>query len=165
MMAIVVGAFLWAVVAALALSAAVHSGALFKQGLRNGLRDFVYLLPRVTVGIIGSGYIAAVLPHSLIAGSLGPQSGIAGTAIATLGGALTPGGPVIGFSIALAALKGGAGMPQVIAYLTAWALFAFHRLVMYEIAAMPPRVVWLRALVSLPIPFAAAAMATLIGRP
>ena len=165
MMALLVNVFLWAVVAALALAAAVKSGALFTTGLRGGLRDFVYLLPRVTVGIIGSGYIAAVLPQSLIAGSLGPQSGILGTAIATVGGALTPGGPVIGFSIALAALKGGAGMPQVIAYLTAWALYAFHRLVMYEIAVMPPRVVWLRALVSLPIPFAAAAMATLLGRP
>jgi hypothetical protein len=165
MMALLVNVFLWAVVAALALTAAVRSRDLFTTGLRSGVRDFVYLLPRVAVGVIGSGYIAAVLPQSLIAGSLGPQSGLLGTAIATVGGALTPGGPVIGFSIALAAIKGGAGMPQVIAYLTAWALYAFHRLVMYEIAVMPPRVVWLRALVSLPIPFAAAAMAMLLGRP
>jgi hypothetical protein len=163
--ALLVGIFLWVVVAALALSAAVRGRAVFKLGLTTGLRDFVHLLPRVAVGVVGSGYIAAVLPQSLIAGSLGPQSGLLGTALATLGGAITPGGPVIGFSIALAALKGGAGMPQVIAYLTAWALFAFNRLVMYEIATMPPRVVWLRALVSLPVPFAAAAMAMMIGKP
>jgi hypothetical protein len=30
---------------------------------------------------------------------------------------------------------------------------------------MPARVVWLRALVSLPLPFMAAALAILIGRP
>jgi hypothetical protein len=36
---------------------------------------------------------------------------------------------------------------------------------MYEIAMMPPRAVWLRALASLPLPFAAAALAMLLGRP
>jgi len=163
--ALLVGVFLWAVVAVLALTAAVRGRGLFKLGVTTGLRDFVYLLPRVAVGVIGSGYIAAVLPQSLIAGALGPQSGLLGTALGTLAGAITPGGPVIGFSIALAALKGGAGTPQVIAYMTAWALFAFNRLVTYEIATMPPRVVWLRALVSLPVPFAAAAMAMVMGKP
>src|SRR5262249_12891249 len=76
MMALLVNVFLWAVVAALALAGAVKSGALFTTGLRSGARDFVYLLPRVTVGIIGSGYIAAVLPPSLIAGSPGPPARI-----------------------------------------------------------------------------------------
>ncbi|MCW5686803.1 MAG: hypothetical protein KIT85_20605, partial [Pseudolabrys sp.] len=85
--------------------------------------------------------------------------------VATVAGALTPGGPVVGFAIGAAALKGGAAMPQVIAYATAWALFALHRLLVWEVPMMPARLVWLRALVSLPLPFLAAAGALLIGRP
>ena len=72
---------------------------------------------------------------------------------------------MVGFSIGAAALKSGAGAPQVIAYSTAWALYAIHRLVMWEAPLMPPRVVWLRAAVSLPLPFLAAAIAMLLAKP
>jgi len=82
-----------------------------------------------------------------------------------MGGALTPGGPVIGFSVGAAALKGGAGAPQVIAYSTAWALFAVQRLFLWELPVMPQRLVLLRLAASLPLPFLAAAGAMLIGRP
>ena len=53
----------------------------------------------------------------------------------------------------------------MIAYSTAWALYAIHRLVMWEVPLMPPRVVWLRAAVSLPLPFIAAAIAMLAAQP
>ena len=82
-----------------------------------------------------------------------------------VGGFVTPGGPVIGFSIGVAALKGGAGAPQVIAYTTAWALFAFQRLLIWELGTMPQRLVWLRIAASLPIPLLAALGAMLIGKP
>ena len=36
---------------------------------------------------------------------------------------------------------------------------------MFEIAAMPARVVWLRVAVSLPLPFLAAWAAMLVGKP
>lgn len=88
-----------------------------------------------------------------------------GVGLAVLGGALTPGGPVVGFSIGAAALKGGAGAPQVIAYVSAWALFAVQRLFLWEMPVMPARLVWLRAAASLPLPFLAAAGAMLLGRP
>ena len=95
-----------------------------------------------------------------------PGSGFLGVMIATLGGALTPGGPVVGFSIGAAALKSGAGAPQVIAYSTAWALYAIHRLVIWEAPMTPARVVWLRAAVSpLPLPFIAAAAAMVLAKP
>jgi hypothetical protein len=48
---------------------------------------------------------------------------------AVIAGAATPGGPVVGFSIGAVALKVGGGPPQVIAYVVAWALFAFQRLI------------------------------------
>jgi hypothetical protein len=72
---------------------------------------------------------------------------------------------VVGFSIGAVALKSGGGAPQVIAYVVAWALFAFQRLILWEIPFMPVRFVWFRAAVSVPFPFLAAAIAMAIGRP
>jgi uncharacterized membrane protein YraQ (UPF0718 family) len=164
-MMLAIDLMLWLFVAVLALLAAMRGRMLLNDGLRTGAVEFLHLLPRIGIGVVGSGYIAEVLPKTFIAPWLGPESGLTGVVLATLGGALTPGGPVVGFAIGAAALKGGAGAPQVIAYSTAWALYAIHRLVLYEVPMMPPRVVWLRALVCLPLPFIAAASAILIGKP
>jgi hypothetical protein len=164
-MIIFVDILLWTIVGALALTAAVRGRILFRSGMREGAVDFLWLLPRLALGVIGSGYIAAVIPHDLTARWLGPESGLTGIALAVIGGALTPGGPVVGFSIGAAALKGGAGAPQVIAYSIAWALYALQRLFMWEVPVMPGRMVWLRAAASLPLPFLAAGAAMLLGRP
>jgi hypothetical protein len=164
-MSLAITLFLWTIAAVLALMAARHGRFVLRDGARMGAVDFLALLPRLAIGVVGSGYIAAALPHDLVNQWLGPHSGPLGVVIATLAGAFTPGGPVVGFAIGAAALKGGAGAPQVIAYSTAWALFAFPRLLVFEIPTMPARVVWLRVLVSLPIPLLAAAGAILIGRP
>jgi len=164
-MTLAINILLWLIVAALAFIAAMRGRVLLNDGARDGLIEFIKLLPRIGVGVVGSGFLAEILPRDLIGPWLGPESGIVGIVLATLGGALTPGGPVVGFSIGAAALKGGAGAPQVIAYSTAWALYAVHRLVIWEVPMMPPRIVWLRAVVSLPLPFLAAAAAIVLGRP
>jgi uncharacterized membrane protein YraQ (UPF0718 family) len=162
---VVVTILLWTLVCALALTAAVRSKSLFREGAREGARDFVVLIPRVVVGVVGSGFIAAIVPQDLITTWIGPNSGLTGIAIATFAGAATPGGAVVGFSIGAAALKGGAGAPQVIAYSTAWSLYALQRLINWEIHMMAPRFVWLRAAVSIPLPFLAGLGALLIGKP
>jgi len=162
---LIVNLLLWVLVAVLALTAAVRSKALFREGATEGARDFVLLLPRIMIGVVGSGYIAAIMPQDLISNWIGPNSGLLGIAIATGAGAITPGGAVVGFSVGAAALKGGGGAPQVIAYSTAWSLYAVQRLINWEVAMMPPRVVWLRAAVSIPLPFLAGVGAMLIGHP
>ena len=55
--------------------------------------------------------------------------------------------------------------PQVIAFSTAWSLYALTRLINWEVAMMPANVVWLRAAVSIPLPFLAGLGAMLIGKP
>jgi uncharacterized membrane protein YraQ (UPF0718 family) len=162
---IVVGIILWGLVGALALTAAVRSKALFREGAWEGSRDFVVLIPRVLIGVVGSGYLAAVMPQDVIAHWIGPNSGVVGILIGALFGAMTPGGAVVGFSVGAAALKGGAGAPQVIAYTTAWSLYTIQRLINWEIHMMPPRVVWLRAAVSIPLPILAGIGAMLISKP
>jgi hypothetical protein len=162
---IIINILLWVLVAVLALTAAVRSKALFREGATEGVRDFFLLLPRIVIGVVGSGYIAAVMPQDLITTWIGPKSGILGITIATLAGAVTPGGAVVGFAVGAAALKGGGGAPQVIAFSTAWSLYALTRLINWEVAMMPANVVWLRAAVSIPLPFLAGLGAMLIGKP
>jgi uncharacterized membrane protein YraQ (UPF0718 family) len=164
-MTLAVIVFLWGIVAVLGWIALMRSRMLFKSGVKGGMVDFVRLLPRLSIGVLGSGFIAEVMPQQFIANWLGPNSGFAGTLVASLAGALTPGGPMIGFAIGVAALKSGAAAPQVIAYSTAWALFAVHRLLAWELPMMPARIVWLRAIASIPLPFLAAWIAMLAGRP
>jgi hypothetical protein len=164
-MNLIIDIVLWSIVAALALAVFVRRRPMFATSLRDGAHDFLMLLPRIGIGMIGSGFVAEVLPSHLIPSWLGPDTGILGLALAAALGALTPGGPVVGFAIATAALKSGAGAPQVIAYSVAWALFAIQRVIVFEIPMMPARVVWLRVAVSLPLPFLAAWMAMIVGRP
>jgi hypothetical protein len=164
-MTLAINILLWLVVGVLAVIAAMRGRVLLNDGARSGAMEFLLLLPRIGIGVVGSGFVAEALPNEWIAPWVGPESGFFGVMIATIGGALTPGGPVVGFSIGAAALKSGAGAPQVIAYTTAWALYAIHRLLIWEVPMMPARVVWLRAMVSLPLPFMAAAFAILLGRP
>jgi uncharacterized membrane protein YraQ (UPF0718 family) len=160
-----VDGLLWLIALALGLVAASRSRKLLRDSAREGAIDCLRLIPRIMLGVVGAGYIAALLPQEVVGRWLGADSGITGLCIAVLGGAFTPGGPVIGFSIGAAALKGGAGAPQVIAYTTAWSLYTIQRLINWEIHMMAPRVVWLRAAVSIPLPILAGIAAMLIGKP
>ena len=163
--ALIIDITLWGSVAVLGFMVWQRGRVVATAAAREGTKDFINIVPRVAIGVIGSGYIAAVLPQEVITGWFGSDSGWLGVLMAAVAGAATPGGPVIGFSLGAVAMKAGAGPPQVIAYVTAWALFAFQRLILWEIPFMPARFVWFRAAVSLPFPFLAAAIAMAIGKP
>ena len=163
--ALVIDVVLWGSLIGVAVLAWRQDRKVMTTALRKGTMDFVYIVPRIALGVIGSGFIAAIIPNEAIVGGLGPDTGWLGVATAVVAGAATPGGPVIGFTIGVVALKSGGGAPQVVAYVVAWALFAFQRLILWEIPFMPARFVWFRAGVSLPFPFLAAAIAMVIGKP
>ena len=163
--ALLIDMLLWGSVAAVGFIAWRRGRVVLVSSLREGSLEFINIVPRIALGVIGSGYIAAVIPQEIITGWLGPDSGWPGVLTAVIAGAATPGGPVVGFSLGAVALKAGAGAPQVIAYVIAWALFAFQRLLLWEIPFMPAPFVWFRAAVSVPFPFLAAAIAMAIGKP
>jgi hypothetical protein len=162
---LLIDVILWGTVIGVGFAVYLRGPKVLTTSMRDGTMDFVRIVPRIALGVIGSGYIAAVIPQEIITGWLGPNSGWLGVATAVLAGAATPGGPVVGFSIGAVALKAGGGSPQVLAYVIAWALFAFQRLLLWEIPFMPGRFVWFRAAVCVPFPFLAAAIAMLIGKP
>jgi uncharacterized membrane protein YraQ (UPF0718 family) len=128
----------------------------FVKGLDDAKAQFLHLLPRLMIGILGSGFLAHLMPKETVLAWFGPNSGMTGTALAALAGALTPGGPVVGYALGAAALKAGADMAQVMAYVTGWSLLTFNRIITWELPSMPARLVALRVIVSLPFPFLAA---------
>ncbi|EGP08756.1 hypothetical protein [Afipia clevelandensis] len=165
MTALIIDILLWGSLAGVSIIAWRQDKTVLTSALRNGGMDFIGIVPRIALGVIGSGFIAAIIPSEVIVGGLGPDTGWLGVATAVVAGAATPGGPVVGFSIGAVALKSGGGTPQVVAYVVAWALFAFQRVILWEIPFMPARFVWFRCAVSVPFPFLAAALVMLIGKP
>lgn len=140
----------------LSIAAWRRSKTTFQEALADAKKQFLFLLPRLTIGILGSGFLAHLMPREAVLAWFGPNSGLSGTALATLAGALTPGGPVVGYALGAAALKAGADFAQVIAYVTAWSLLTINRMISWEFPLMPARLVFIRILVSLPFPFLAA---------
>jgi uncharacterized membrane protein YraQ (UPF0718 family) len=126
--------------------------------LQAARREVLYLLPRLGLGVIGSGFIARALPQERIIDWFGEGSGVIGVALAALAGALTPGGPVVGFALGAAALKAGAGLPQVMAFVTGWSLYTVNRMLIWELPLMPAWFVRIRLLASLPLPFLTAGL-------
>jgi uncharacterized membrane protein YraQ (UPF0718 family) len=153
---------LYAIVAWLMLTAWQRHDGTLKLSATAATREVLHLLPRLALGVIGSGFIAKALPQDQIVGWFGAGSGLLGVTIAAIAGALTPGGPVVGFALGAAALKAGAGLPQVVAFVTGWSLYTLNRMLIWELPFMPPWFVRLRVLVSLPFPFIAAGLAALV---
>ena len=66
---------LWGSVAVLAFMVWRRGRVVALASAREGAMDFINIVPRVALGVIGSGYIAAVIPPEVITGWLGPDSG------------------------------------------------------------------------------------------
>lgn len=164
MILLVLTVTLYALVAAMIGIAMRRRDGSAKLAIGQAVREFLHLLPRLAVGVIGSGFLARALPQDMITAWLGPDSGILGVALAAIAGGLTPGGPVVGYALGSAALKSGAGLPQVMAYVTGWSLYTLNRMLIWEIPTMPADVVRQRILVSLPLPFAIAGLFWLFTR-
>ena len=159
---LIIIAVLGVIVVWLGLIAHRRGDGTLKRSWDEGRRDFVRILLPVTIGMLGAGYIAELMPAELVESWLGKDSGFVGVAVAALAGAATPGGPVVGFSIGAAALKAGAGLPQVLAYTTGWSLFTLNRILVFEIPTLPRHLVWFRILLSAPVPFAVAGLVALV---
>ncbi len=143
---------LYVIAAVMIVMAARRDKALVGEGLTEARDQFLAILPALTVGILGAGFVAALLPPELAETYLGDGAGASGYAIAYVIGVLTPGGPVVGFALGAAAIKAGASVPIVVVYVTAWALVSLNRLLIWELATVPKKVIIERLIVSAPVP-------------
>lgn len=156
-------AFLWITMAAMGTIALRKGDGSFAGGLRDGARESLFILPRVTVGVFGAAFFAELLPKETISAFLGSGSGTLGILFASAAGPLIVGGPVVSFAVAGAALEAGAGIPQVMAFVTGWLLFSSSRTIVWELPVMGARFVGARLLLCLPIPPLVGHLALLFG--
>lgn len=143
---------LWLLALALALWALRRSTAKARTALAAAGERFVEIMPRIALALITAGFLAALIPSEPVARYIGPDSGFLGILIASLVGGFVPGGPIISFPLVVVLYKAGAGIPQLIAFLTAWSVFAFHRVLIYEQTIMGWRFSAVRLVSSLVLP-------------
>ena len=93
----IIDILLWGSLAGVSIIAWRQDKTVLTSALRNGGMDFINIVPRIALGVIGSGFIAAIIPSEVIVGGLGPDTGWLGVATAVVAGAATPGGPCGGF--------------------------------------------------------------------
>ena len=123
-----------------------------RQALGIALAQARLVAPRIFFAVLGAGFIAALVPPELVAAVIGGDTGFVGLMIASLIGAVTPGGPMLAFAVGGAALEVGGGTPQIIAFVTAWALFNLNRTIVWEVPILGRRPTVQRLARALPVP-------------
>jgi uncharacterized membrane protein YraQ (UPF0718 family) len=159
-------AFDWsaAVIAALAFTAAatvfVRDGReRFFAILMDDLGLFGVMLPNVLAGCFIGAFVTLLLPREKVARWVGAESGIAGILIATIAGAIMPGGPFTIYPVAGAFLAAGADAGAACAFVIAWTLIGYTRAIVWELPFFGLDFVAWRILFSLPLPILAGVMA------
>ena len=118
---------------------------------------------RIPFSLVAASCLAELIPDRAIVSLLGPATGLTGITLASLLGGLLPGGPIVSFPIAILLARDGAGGAQVIALITGWSVYAFHRVIAYEGPIMGWRFVALRMIASSFVPIAAGILAGLLA--
>ncbi len=132
------------------------------EGFEGGGRLVMRIGLIVFVSLLVAGFAEVLVPKHWVQGALGEGSGFRGIATGVVAGAITPAGPYVAMPIAVVLLRSGAAAPPVIAFLTAWALLALHRLIAWEVPLLGLRFAAVRWAICLLLPFLAAWMATFL---
>ncbi len=133
-----------------------------QRALRETGQSVARVLPLLLLALPMAAFLAELIPPDIAAGWLGPDSGIAGIAIASLAGGFIPGGPFVSFPLVLSFSKAGAGTAQMVALITGWAILGFHRVIAWEWPVLGGRFVAIRLLASFALPVLAGLLAQLL---
>lgn len=143
---------LGALVGMLSIIAFRRSRDMPAEALRSAWRRLVELAPRMAVAMVLAGFVGKLIPAESVGLWLGPETGMRGVLIASAIGGFVPSGPILAFPVVVVLLQSGAGLPQVVAFITAWSLLAWHRLIIYEAPLMGWSFAWKRLVSSLILP-------------
>jgi uncharacterized membrane protein YraQ (UPF0718 family) len=157
-----VSVIIWSMTFALGAIAFFRRDRSYQNGLRLAWKQTRAITPKMVLALLVSGFFSQIIPTELVAQWLGKDAGFKGVMIGSLLGGLTPGGPIICFPVIYILFKTGAAVPALISFLTAWSVFAFHRVLAYELPLMGIRFVRIRLLACLILPPLAGLMATAI---
>jgi len=153
---------MWGAVVALGVFAWRKDPAQLKQGLLAAWSLLRFIAIRLPLAIVLAGFLSQVIPREMVSGLIGEGSGLGGLIIASFAGGLVPSGPFVSFPIALTLYKAGASLPALIAFITGWSVFAFHRVLIWEWPLMGPGFSLVRLGASLVLPPLAGVLAGLL---
>ncbi|WP_375688131.1 permease [Pseudooceanicola sp. LIPI14-2-Ac024] len=122
------------------------------------------ILPQLIAGLLIGGLATRLVSREKVAEMLGGGSGIKGLAIATLAGVLTPGGPFTSFPMVYALWIAGADAGALIAFIAAWSLLGFNRLIVWELPLLGVDFTVIRYLACLPLPILGGLIARYVSR-
>ncbi len=104
-------------------------------GLKSAGNLLIQIIPLLIFAFIIAGMVQFLIPTEMISKWIGTESGLRGILIGSVMGGLAPGGPFVSLPIAAGFLRVGASVGTMVAFLTAWSLWAVTRLPM-EIGIM-----------------------------
>ena len=112
-------------------------------------------LPRMILVVIGTGFLLQIIPSEVISTHLGKDAGWVPILYGGFAGMLVPAGPAVAFTTAATLAGSGAAPAALVAFITAWCIFAIHRILIYETHLAGPRFLMIRCIAAAPIPFVA----------
>ncbi len=99
-------------------------------GLKSAGNMLIQIIPLLVFAFILAGMIQVLIPSEMISKWVGAESGFRGLLVGTAIGGFTPGGPYVSLPIAAGLLRAGASIGTMVAFVTAWSLWAVSRLPM-----------------------------------
>ncbi len=125
---------------------------------------FVDMLPKVLAGCLIGVFVTLLLPREAVARWVGAESGFSGMLIATVAGAILPGGPFTIYPVAGAFVAMGADVGAIVAFITSWSLLGYARALVWELPFFGFDFVGWRVLAALPLPIVAGLVARAVVR-
>lgn len=133
----------------------LHGAASFMTALWHAWELFLFIVPSLVAGLLLASALRQLLSPDALARWMGAESGIFGLFIATLVGTLSPGGPMAAFPLVLVLAGAGADRGALVAFILAWSLNGFQKLLVYEAPLLSLDFALLRTLITFPMPILA----------
>jgi uncharacterized protein len=134
------------------------------SGLVRGGGMLLDIGPNLLLGFALAGIVQVLIPNEYIARMLGEGSGLKGILIATVAGALAPGGPYVNIPLVASFYTSGASIGPLAAFLTAWGLIPINRTLVYEIPLLGSHFALARYVSSIVFPFVIGVITSFIFR-
>ncbi|HSH40671.1 MAG TPA: hypothetical protein VK973_00925 [Arenicellales bacterium] len=152
-----------AMLAGLALYAQLRQPDAHGVAMARGRDQLRALAPRIPFALVAAECLGRLLPREHVAAWLGADAGLPGIVIGSVVGWLLPGGPMVAFPLAIALSRAGAEQAPLVALITAWALLAINRTLLFEVPLMGTRFTLARIAVSAPLPVLAGVLAAAVA--
>jgi len=131
------------------------------QGVLQGWKMGIRLIPLLAAAFALAGLIQVAVPASLIQSWLGEGSGMRGIIIGTAAGALIAGGPYVSFPIIASIHQAGAGVGTTVALVTGWAMLGLGQIT-FELSLIGFRFTLIRVCTVCTVPILAGILAELL---